>query len=279
MKNLPLFILTLWISTLLLFTAPMAANSAEEIYTFGVVPQFDALRTHTIWQPILDELQERTGLQFSLKGSTTIPDFEQGFSDGAFDFAYMNPYHLLMANKKQGYLPLVRDISKELYGIVVVRKDSPIHKMEDLEGKQVAFPAPNALGASLLIRAAFANDFNIQIKPKFVYTHTSVYLNVALDEVDAGGGVQKTLSQQDPDLYSTLRILYKTKRIAPHPISGHPRVPKGVRQQVKEAFLSMGLTQEGRMLLSGIPIQEIGEAEMADYSPLNKLGLDAFLED
>ncbi|EGH00023.1 ABC-type phosphate/phosphonate transport system [gamma proteobacterium IMCC2047] len=275
-KKLSLLMLVVWVGTLLAITTSVAAQSAGQVYTFGVVPQFDALRIYSVWRPILDELQLRTGLEFSLKGVASIPEFEQAFGDGAFDFVYMNPYHLLMANKKQGYLPLVRDKSKGLYGIVVVRKDSPIRKMEDLNGKLVVLPAPNALGASLLVRAAFANVFNIHVKPKYVFTHTSVYLNVALGEADAGGGVARTLSQQLPDLFNKLRILYETEKVAPHPISGHPRVPKSVRQQVRDAFLSMGLAQEGRALLSAIPIKQVGKAEMADYSPLEKLGLDRF---
>lgn len=267
------------ISMLLLFSTPLSADHREPIYSFGVVPQFDSRRIVAIWRPILDELQNHTGLQFSLRGSRSIPDFEKEFTEGSFDFSYMNPYHILKANQQQGYLPLVRDIGRDLYGIIVVKKDSPIQKVEDLDGKLIAFPAPNALGASLMIRADFHNNYHIKIKPKYVNTHTSVYLNVALGETDAGGGVQKTLAGQRPEVLDELRVLYKTQKFPPHPISAHPRVPVDVQQQVKQALLAMGKTRTGKALLAKIPIQKIGATEIADYTAIDQLGLDDFYQE
>ena len=52
-----------------------------------------------------------------------------------------------------------------------------------------------------------------------------------------------------------------------------------VRKQVKEAFLTMGSTQAGKVLLARIPIQQIGQAEMADYAPIGKLGLEALYQE
>ena len=267
------------VGALVLFSSLALAESDEKSYTFGIVPQFDARRIHSIWRPILDELQQRTGLKFSLRGASSIPVFEQEFAKGDFDFAYMNPYHILVANQKQGYLPLVRDIGRKLYGIVVVRKDSPINKVEDLDDKQVAFPAPNALGASLLPRSAFINTYHIDIKPKYVSTHTSVYLNVVMGEVAAGGGVQKTLSQQRPEVRDALRVLYETPRVSPHPVSAHSRVDKKTRLQVKQALLDMGSTEKGKALLAKIPMKKIGPADIKDYAPIGKLGLESIYQE
>lgn len=266
------------VSFFVLCSTVSSAEMKTPIYTFGVVPQFDARRVANIWWPILHDLQQRTGIKFLLRGSPTIPEFEDEFIQGKYDFVYMNPYHILVANKKQGYLPLVKDVGRNLYGIVVVLKSSPIKNMKDLQGKVVAFPAPNALGASLMIRAAFLNKFNVTIEPKYVKTHSSVYLNVALGRADAGGGVHKTLMQQRPEVRDALRVVYETQRVAPHPISAHPRVPKKVIQQVKAALLAMGLSSQGQQLLAKIPIKKIGVAKMKDYRPLDKLGLDTLFD-
>lgn len=267
------------VNILLLF--PCSVSSVEEVkhYYFGVVPQFDSRKIHNIWRPILDELERSTGLKFSLKGSPTIPDFEQEFIEGAFDFVYMNPYHILAANKSQKYSPIVKDVGRLLYGIVVVAKDSPIQNVQELNGKVLAFPAPNALGASLMPRADFINKYNIKIKPKYVKTHSSVYLNVALGEVAAGGGVQKTLDKQSSDIRNALRIIYQTERVSPHPIAVHPRVVDKVRLLVSNALLAMGQTERGRNLLAQIPMKKIGPANMKDYEPIAELGLDKLYQE
>ena len=255
-----------------------ARASEDVIYTFGVVPQFDTRQTLLVWGPLITELEKRTGLKFRLKGSSSIPTFESSFMDGGFDFAYMNPYQVLKANTSQGYIPLVRDIERTLHGVLVVRNDSPIHEVKDLEGRRVAFPSPNALGASLVIRADLKKMYATSVVPVYVQSHTSVYLNVVMGEVEAGGGVQKTLAKQPASISDNLRIIYKTRDITPHPITAHSRVPVKVRESVRQAFLALGETSEGRALLSAIPIEVIGKTSINDYLSMSEWGLDEFYQ-
>jgi ABC-type phosphate/phosphonate transport system substrate-binding protein len=265
--------------SLILFTSFYAFNAQADnkrTYTIGIVPQFEIRHIRKIWSPIIKEIEKNTGIKLLLVGSPTIPDFEREFNAGNFDFAYMNPYHILLAKKSQGYIPLVRDNGRKLYGILIVRKDSKIESIADLEGKKIAFPAPNALGASLLIRADLANTFKININPVYVKTHSSVYLNVVVKQTAAGGGVQKTLNQQKINIRGALKVLYKTPEVAPHPLSAHPRVPKKVREKIKNTLLKLGENNIGKSLLAKIPMKKIGPASINDYTPLKKLNLDKF---
>jgi len=144
-NNIPVLVLLL-IDALL----PINAHAEnKKTYTIGIVPQFEIRHIRKIWNPILNEIEKKTGYKLKLVGSPTIPDFEREVTAGRFDFAYMNPYHMLVAEKKQGYIPLVRDNGRKLQGILVVRNDDEIKSVQDLEDKKIAFPAPNALGASL----------------------------------------------------------------------------------------------------------------------------------
>lgn len=275
MHNIFLYLLML----LMLVLAPTMTKSSpagEVVYTFGVVPQFDARQIYSIWRPILDEVERRTGIRLQLQGSPNIPGFEKQFLGGQLDFAYMNPYHLIKAKNIQGYRPFVRDVGHNLYGIIVVRKDSPIRNVTELDKKVVAFPAPNALGASLLIRAIFHTGYRITIEPRYVQTHSSVYLNVILGLVDAGGGVQKTLAQQGQRISEKLRVLYRTPEVVPHPVAAHPRVPEKVQHAVRDALLALGREPRGRVLLANVPIKSIGIASYEDYQPLEKMGLERF---
>jgi phosphonate transport system substrate-binding protein len=260
----------------LLLSLASTASSADEALTFGVVPQFDARRIQSIWQPILDELEKQSGHRFKLVGSPNIPEFEKQLLAGDFDFAYMNPYHLLKAHEAQGYIPLVRDVGRTLHGIVVVRKDSTIEQVEQLDGRSVAFPAPNALGASLIPRTEFKEIYKIDIEPAYVRSHSSVYLNVATGQTSAGGGVQKTLQKQPEKIREMLKIIYQTPEVAPHPVAVHPRVPDDIREQIAQAFLQLGETVHGREILTRIPMKRIGDASLADYEPLRQMGLDKY---
>ncbi|MEJ2455940.1 MAG: phosphate/phosphite/phosphonate ABC transporter substrate-binding protein [Candidatus Thiodiazotropha sp.] len=245
-------------------------------YRFGVVPQFEQRKLFSIWRPILDELEHRTGLTFTLVGSQKIPVFEQEYINGAYDFAYMNPYHLLKAHDSQGYLPLIRDGSHMLKGILVVSKQSPIQSVQALSGKRVAFPSPNALGASLLMRAELAKRFGVKVIPEYVQTHSSVYLHVALGLTEAGGGVDTTLLAQKPEIWQKLRILYQTRPIFPHPICVHPRVPEAHQKKVLRALLEIAQTDKGAALLTKIPMHKPVTAILDDYTSMSSWGLEEY---
>jgi len=271
-KNLPLLSLLLICS---LFSINVQAKE-QRVYTIGIVPQFEIRHIRKIWNPILNEIRKNTGIKLKLIGSPTIPDFENEFNAGKFDFAYMNPYHILLAKDSQGYIPLVRDHGRKLHGILVVRNDSGINSVQDLNGKKIGFPAPNALGASLLMRANLSNDYKIKFNPVYVKTHSSVYLNVIVKQTAAGGGVKKTLNQQRENIKAALKIIHRTPEVAPHPLAAHPRVPANIRKQIKETFLLLGRSEIGQALLLKIPMKKIGEAYMSDYTPLKKFNLEEF---
>ncbi len=272
--NLTLRLKVLLFSVLLLNFS--AVFSAPIVYKFGVVPQFSAQRIHSIWQPILLELERRTGFKFQLAGSRTIPAFETQFLMAKFDFAYMNPYHVILAFETKQYKPILRDVGNSLFGILVVKKDSNIKNASNLAGRTVAFPSPNALGASLIPRADLDKIFHISVKPRYVQSHSSVYLNVALGRVSAGGGVQKTFDRQDNTIKEKLRIIYKTDKFSPHPIVARNGIPKEHIEKIKQAFLDMAKTPTGSAMLKKIPISKIGPATIKDYLPLKKLNLEQY---
>ena len=257
--------------------APSAAQAAES-YSFAVVPQFEQRKLFAIWKPIIDELNRLTGIEFQLKANMTVQDFERSIDVGSFDFIYANPYHVLRQVTRQGYLPLVND-RVPLRGILVVRKDSPLNSPAELDGKTLAIPSFNALGASLLLRADLEQLFKTKIVPLNVKTHSSVYLHVANGLAPAGGGVEKTLQEQDPTVQNALRVLYTTRDMPSHPISAHPRVPQDVRQKVQKALLDITATNSDRKLLAHIPMTDPGPTSIKEFQTMGQWGLEKYWVD
>jgi len=259
----------------------VAATSVARVkpveYSFGVVPQFEQRRLFSIWLPILAELEKRTGLVFKLKGSSRISVFEDKIEEGQFDFAYMNPYQIVKASQLQGYIPLVKDGTKQLRGVLVVQKNSKITEVSQLDGKEVVFPSPNSLGATLMMRADFQNKFKIHVRPHYVQTHSSVYLHVAKGLALAGGGVQQTLEKQSVEIRHRLRVIYRTNAAPPHPIAVHPRVPETDRIRVQKALLKLSKSPEGKKLFARIPMHGVTKAAINDYTKLLDLGLDKII--
>jgi len=259
-------------------TAAFKKSLAQErVFTIGVVPQFTPVEIFERWGPLVKELENRTGLKFELKTYKSIPEFEKAFLKGEPDFVFMNPYHQVMAYKAQKYIPLVRD-KTPLTGILVVRRDSPVKEVKDLDGKVIAFPAPNAFAASLYMRALLAEKFKIKFTPEYVKTHDNVYRQVILGKAQAGGGVNNTFLRQPEEVKRELRILYETPSAAPHPFSVHPRVPKEVIDKVKKAILDMANEPSMKALLDRVQMPNPVPADYArDYKPLEKLNLEKYV--
>ncbi|WP_374277567.1 phosphate/phosphite/phosphonate ABC transporter substrate-binding protein [Azonexus sp.] len=249
----------------------------ETIYTFSVVPQFERRVLFGIWQPIVDELEKRTGARFQLTTSLSVSDYERDVHRGVYDFIYVNPYVMPNIEEQPGYVPLIRD-RKPLRGILVVRKDSPIRKVEELQGKTLAVPSMSALGASLLLRAELDRQYKVKTQVVLAKTHSSVFLHVVNGFADAGGSVQKAFSEQDQRVRDALRVLYQTSEVPSHPLAAHQRVPAALREQVRKAFIDLSATPQGRELLGKIPMQEAVAASSEDYRPLRALKLESYLQ-
>lgn len=260
----------------LLATAALASGTAAaETYSFGVVPQFEARKMFGIWQPIADEMEKRTGDRFVLVVPLSVAEFERKLGAGEFDFVYGNPYLVLHANAKQGYLPLVRD-RVPLRGILLVRKDSPVRTLAELDGKALAVPSANALGASLMLRAELSELFGIRMKMLDVRTHTSAYLNALNRITDACGGVEKTLAEQEPAVRDALRTIHTTRDMPSHPLAAHPRVAKAARERARQALLAMAGVPAGKKLLDEVPMTEPVATSIDDYRALRAWRLEAY---
>jgi phosphonate transport system substrate-binding protein len=260
----------------IVFIASLSSGWAgAATYTFGVVSQFEPRRMFAIWQPIIDELERRTGDRYKLTIPLTITEFEQKLDRGEFDFVYANPYHIMRVYPRQGYIPLVRD-SVPLRGIVVVRKDSPVEGPRDLAGKLLAVPSPNSIGGSLLIRADLDRLFGVRVRIINVKTHSSAYLNALNGLADAAGGVEKTLAEQDPAVRNGLRVIYTTREMPSHPIAAHPRIDKSVREAVRKALLDMAATATGRTMLTDVPMRQPVSASIDDYLVMRNWGLESY---
>jgi phosphonate transport system substrate-binding protein len=265
-------------ATLLVLVSLPCSGLARE-YSLAVVPQYTVSEIYGNWQPLLTALERSTGQRFKLLVYSTFREFETDYQAGVPDFVYFNPYHEVVGNRLQGYIPLVRDGKHKLTGILVVRKDSGISSIQQLQGKEIAFPAPNAFAASLYMRTLLREREGLEFRARYVHSHSNSYRHVYTGQALAAGGVLSTLRRQPAAVRDELKVIYQTPDHPPHPIAVHPRVPPGLRKQVQEALLALPATEAGRRLLAAIQMPLPGKADFArDYAPLGSLGLERYYQ-
>ena len=203
----------------------------------------------------------------------SIPEFEARVVAGEYDIAYMNPYHFTVFNRRPGYHALAHQAETRIKGILVVRRDSPLQALADLDGAELAFPAPAAFAATVLPQAELRQQ-GVRFTPRYVSSHDSVYRGVAAGLFVAGGGIQRTFAAVAPEIRDQLRVLWETKGYTPHAIAAHPALDPDTFARVRAALLSLNDSAEGRELLSGIQFDGLVSAEDADWDDVRALDID-----
>lgn len=258
------------LSSILLFASQTVT---ADTLTFGIVPQQSAKKLAKKWTPIFRYLSDKTGHTLRFSTAKNIPTFEKRLAAGEYDMAYMNPYHFTVFHQAPGYQAFARQKNKQIKGIVVVAKDSPIQSLSELSNQTLAFPSPAAFAASVLPRAKLSRD-QVPFKAKYVSSHDSVYLNVAKGFFPAGGGVQRTFGNTDPAVREQLRVLWTTKPYTPHAFAAHPSVSAETVQQIQQAMLDMNNDEEGQRLLKSINFKGMQSAQNSDWDDVRGLGLE-----
>ena len=253
--------------------APAWAQKPARTLTVGIVPQQSASELARLWIPVLGALSERSGLALRFATAPDIPAFAQRLAAGAYDVAYMNPYHYSVFAQKPGYVAFAKEKGRRLRGLVAVRKDSMIKDRKELAGQQIAFPAPASFAATVLVRAEFERT-GVPIKPVFVKSHESVYLNVVQRQFEAGGGITRTLEGMEPAVRNELRVLWQTKDYTPHAFAAHPPVNAADLQALPAAMLTADSDPKARSGLEGIGCKGFDAAQDAEWNDVRALGID-----
>ncbi|WP_246614963.1 phosphate/phosphite/phosphonate ABC transporter substrate-binding protein [Agarivorans litoreus] len=271
-RRMQIKVTVLLVCLLLVIFAALMSKAEAKTYTFGIVPQQSATRLALQWSPLLEAVSQHSGYLLEFKTAPSIAEFEKRLAQGQYDFAYMNPYHYQVYSEQPGYQAFAKSKDKKLSGIIVVSKesDTTINNVRDLDAQSMAFPAPNAFAASVVLRG-YLTQQEIDFNPFYVGSHDSVYRAVAAGLYPAGGGIPRTF--QSSTVKDQLRILWESPGFTPHAIAAHPNVEAPVLAAVQQAFLSMGQDEAQQSLLKALNMKGFVAANDAEWDDVRELGI------
>ncbi|WP_119396390.1 phosphate/phosphite/phosphonate ABC transporter substrate-binding protein [Salinibius halmophilus] len=256
-----------------IFLVLLTSLSMADTFTFGIVPQQSAQVLAEKWTPIFKYLSEQTGDTYQFKTAADIPAFERELIEGAYDFAYMNPYHYTVFSQHPGYRAFAKQANKSIRGIVVVANNSPAQSLADLANQTLAFPSPAAFAATVIPQAVLRQQ-QIEFTPQYVSSHDSVYLTVGRGLFAGGGGIERTLSTMDDAAQNKLRVLWRSPAYTPHAFAAHPAVDTAAVERLAAAFAQMHETQRGKALLSEISFESVEQAHDQQWNDIRALGIN-----
>ncbi len=224
-------------------TQPPSDSTVErDVYYFGFdlrgSPQEDAAQ----YLPFLTYLEKSTGYKFKLhftpKDSSTIEELGMDNTQ----FAAMGANGFLQAQLQYGARAIVRGLNQlgraEYQSVLVVRPDSDIDDIRDIEGKSFAFGSSDSTQGHLIPRIIL-NDNGISLDELRVFEYTGSHQNCA-ESVVSGKfdvcGMQDTLGKSLAD-QGMVKILHTSRYYPSSGIVANKNVPEEVIDRVKKAML------------------------------------------
>jgi phosphonate transport system substrate-binding protein len=269
MMNRPNFLASVFLLCSGLACVSAQVCAAETNY-FGVVNQRSISLTAELWNPILRYVSARSGVPLRLKMGKTAQETTQMTVRGEFDFVYTN--HLFTPERDQlGYRVIARFNTPGIRGQIVVPDHSPLQTLNDLQGKEVAFPTPDGFAGYALPMGGLLQA-GVQVKPLFVGNQESGIARLTLGSVPAIGASNQVMENYARREGFKYRVLYSSESYLDIPVLAHPRVAMDNVERVRHALLGMGADAEGRLILQAAAdllksrqSQEFIAAENADY--------------
>lgn len=244
------------LSLSLLVLSFRAGPLAAEPYTFGVLSQRSAVLSAQYWNPILDYVKARTGVDLTLKLARTAPESNEATARGEYDFVYSNTI-FLPKMAQANYQVILRPRDEAIRGQIVTLADSPIQSLMDLAGKEVGFPSLAAFVGYAVPMDQLLRE-GIQVTPVFGGNQEGIMGQLKAGKVIAAGvnsQVMKAFANREGLSY---RVLWESVPYNNLPISAHPRVQLDVVSAVRDTISGMNEDPEGAKVLEATA-QVIGQ--------------------
>lgn len=225
-----------------------AARAAEPVYHFSPVNLYGINITAGYWNPILAWVSERSGVRLQLKIGRTSADTTAYVLAQEVDFVFTN--HLFSPEReKLGWKVFGRRLTPPTHGVIVVPEDSPITKLEQLAGKDVSFPGPEAtISYKFTYNELLARG--IDARPVFAGNADAAFAQLFSGKVAATGVNQQLAEGYTRREGKRFRTLWATAAMHDLALMHSSRVPARDVQAVARAFLSMHQDPQGLEILA-----------------------------
>lgn len=256
-------------------------KNGKKVLHVAVAAMVSPKTTLIFYQKLLDYLSDKLGQSVVLVQRKTYKEIDQAIGNGNIDFAFICSGPYAVDKKKYGYellaTPLIHG-RHFYYSYLIVNKDSPYKRLEDLRGKIFAFTDPDS-NTGKLVPTYWLSQ--IHEKPEtffnkiiYTYSHDNSILAVARGLVD-GAAVDSLVweyyKSKKPELTRRTRIIKKSQPFGIPPIVASRATSPDLKKRVQKILISMHQDSEGKHILSELMIERFILPQDEWYDNIRKL--------
>lgn len=224
-----------------------SAQGSQGVYQFSPVNQYGINLTAAYWNPIINYVSAKSGVKLQLKIGRTSADTTSYVLAQEVEFIFSN--HMFSPDReKLGWKVLARRLTPPVHGQVLVPADSPITELGQLQGKEVAFPGPEALVA-YKFPAAQLMSRKVEFKTVFGGNMDGAFAQLFSGKVSAVGANSQLAEGYAKREGKKFRVLWSSPPLHDLALMASSKVPEGAQRAVAAAFIAMHKDPEGRAIL------------------------------
>lgn len=221
--------------------------AAQQAHAFYVLNQRSVALAAQYWNPILTHVSRKSGVPLELKLAKTAQEGNARAEKGEYDFLYTNHF-FTPERDRLGYKVIARPAGPGIRAQIVVPQDSPVHTLQDLRGKDVAFVTPDGFTGYWLPLDALLKA-KVKVNVVFAGNQEASSAQLKINKV-AAAGVNSTIMERYARRESfEYRALWTSEIYQDLCIMANARVPNDEVAAVRAAFVNMVKDPEGRQIL------------------------------
>lgn len=254
-----------------------APFTKKTVYIFGIYLGESPKSLFEIYQPMADYINARLeDSELRIEASRNYTSYNKKLFSGYFDFALPNPYVTVKATE-YGYKIFGKmGDDKNFKGLIIVRKDSKIKRVEDLREKVISYPASVALAAAIMPQWLFYQhglNINKDITNRYVGSQESSIMNVYLGKSDAActwPPPWNNFMKKRPKIAQELMVKWETFSLVNNGLIVRNDIPDDVVKKVGEIIFTMHNDAEGKKILANMDLSRYERADNTTYEPVRE---------
>ncbi len=276
-------------ATAVAFAGASGASIAQDL-AFGIISTEASQNLKQDWQPVLDDMSKQTGLKVT---AFFAPDYA-----GVIEAMRFNKVQLGWFGNKSAMEAVDRasgevfaqqvnaDGTKGYYSHLIVHRDSPINKLDDVlkNGKSYTFGNgdPNSTSGFLVPGYYVFAQNKIDARTHFKLTrsanHETNGLAVANKQIDIATNNSENLdkiAQRYPEKFKEIKVIWTSPLIASDPLVMRKDLPEATKTKIKNFFFNYGKTdaREKELLMKLSKLSGFKESSNAQLTPIRQLDL------
>ena len=252
-----------------------AGAAAQHAYSINVLNQRTIALTAQYWNPIVTYASRKSGVPLELKLAKTAKEGNAIAEGFGYDFLYTNHF-FTPERDRLGFKVIARPAGPGIRSQIVVPEESPIQRLQDLEGKDVAFVSPDAFAGYWLPLDALLKA-KVKVHVVFTGNQEASSAQLKVNKVAAAGVNGSVLARYARRESFAYRALWTSELYQDLCVMANPKVPADKVEAVRAALVGMAKDPEGMVILQAGAelLKSTGElgfvaAENRDYDNYRK---------